>query len=391
MASSEIAIDPPSRRFHPILVGLGAWTDHLHFGYDAVAALRPRTLVELGTDRGESYFCFCQAVVENNTGTHCFAVDNWRGDLHVGGYDEATYHQVARHNEENYSDFSTLVRSDFDEALGRFEENSIDLLHLDGLHTEAAVRQDLARWLPKLRPSGILLVHDVAVRKRGFGVWKVWEELCTRGRSFTFADGPGLGLWEKPPAATQPAPIETFLSGPNEQTEQLLSDYRIQSANVHQRIARSWSNGTISDTYFAQQTTIQVFFSTDGVHREENSVLARIGHGEFRDLTLPLPPGGHRAVRIDFVSAFTTIDLEAIRLRLADGSVLFEASTPETFGAMRITGDALRLSHPTCLRIKVTGIDPQIYLPQLLSDVQANESVSVQLHLRVHPTTAIPP
>ena len=389
MERAATRIEAPSRRFQPILAGLGAWTDHLHFGYDAVAVLRPRVLVELGTDRGESYFCFCQSVLENNTGTRCFAVDNWRGDLHVGGYDEATYRQVVGHNEKHYREFSTLVRSDFDQALRRFEDNSIDLLHLDGLHTETAVRQDLERWLPKLRPGGILLIHDVTVRNRGFGVWRVWEELCARGRSFTFEVGPGLGLWEKPPIQPQPALIDVLLTAPNETTEELLSDYRTRAAELHQRIAQSWSDRTIRDTYFAQQTTVQVFFSSDGIHREEDSVLARIGHEEWKELTLPLPPGGHRAVRIDFVSAFTTIEIAAIAVRAPDGSMFFEANSPEAFDRLEIAGDAKRVPHPSFLRIEVTGLDPQLYLPRLPAASHANNGASVQLALRVSTSSPV--
>ncbi len=383
MESGETPIHAPSQRFRPNLFGLGAWTDHLHFGYDVVAVLRPRLLVELGTDRGESYFAFCQATVENKTGTQCFAVDNWRGDLHVGGYDEATYRQVVAHNDEHYRGLSTLVRNDFDDALARFDDNSIDLLHLDALHTEEAVRHDLARWLPKLRPGGILLLHDVMVRNRGFGVWQVWAELCERGRSFTFEVGPGLGLWEKPMRATQPPLIEAFLSAPNENSERLLGEYRTRAGELHQRIARSWSDGTIRDTYFAQQTTVQLFFSSDGVHREEDSVLARIGHDEPKELRLLLPPGGHRAVRIDFVSAFTTIDVEAIRL-CNGGSVLFKADSPQAFDHVQVAGDATRMRHPRHLRIEVTGIDPQLYLPQLKAG-SSDELVSVYLRLRVTP------
>lgn len=384
MDPSETLIHVPSARFRPKLFGLGAWTDHLHFGNDVVAVLRPRLLVELGTDRGESYFAFCQAVVENKTDTRCFAVDNWRGDLHVGGYDEATYRQVAAHNDEHYSGFSTLVRSDFEDAVPRFEDNSIDLLHLDALHTEAAVRHDLARWLPKLKAGGILLLHDVRVRNRGFGVWRVWAELSERGRSFTFEVGPGLGLWEKPGRATQPPLIEAFLSAPNKKRDLLLGEYRTMAGELSQRIAQSWSDRTIRDTYFAQQTTVQVFYSCDGVHREEDSVLARIGHDEWKELTLPLPAGGHRAVRIDFVSAFTTIDIEAIRLCTGDGSMLFEADSPAAFDHVQVAGDATRLHHPTHLRIEVTGIDPQLYLPRLEAG-PSDEAVSAYLRLRVTP------
>jgi hypothetical protein len=101
---------------------------------------------------------------------------------------------------------------------------------------------------------------------------------------------------------------------------------------------------------------------------------------------LSLPPGGHRAVRIDFVSAYTTIDVEAIRLCSSDGSVLFEADTPEAFDRLQIAGDATRIRHPKNLRIEVTGIDPQLYLPQLMSSSN-DEPVSVYLKLRVTPAT----
>jgi hypothetical protein len=52
----------PSQHFRPRIYGVGAWTDNLHFAYDVVAALRPKLLVELGADRGESYFSFCQSI-----------------------------------------------------------------------------------------------------------------------------------------------------------------------------------------------------------------------------------------------------------------------------------------------------------------------------------------
>ncbi|PYJ11126.1 MAG: hypothetical protein DMF06_04045 [Verrucomicrobia bacterium] len=143
----------PSRNFAPRIYGVGAWTDHIAFAYDLVATLKPGLLVELGVDRGESYFAFCQAAVENQTGTRCFGVDTWQGDQHAGGYDETTFAQISAHNRENYEAFSTLIRADFDEACETFSPGSIDVLHLDGLHTEEAVRHDLEAWLPKIRPG----------------------------------------------------------------------------------------------------------------------------------------------------------------------------------------------------------------------------------------------
>src|SRR5947207_15101008 len=121
MGTEIIHADLPSRHFEPRIYGVGAWTSHLHFAYDLVAALRPRLLAELGVDRGESYFAFCQSAAENKTGTRCFGADTWRGDQHAGGYDETTLAQVSPYNRANYEALSSLIRSSFETALHRFK------------------------------------------------------------------------------------------------------------------------------------------------------------------------------------------------------------------------------------------------------------------------------
>ncbi|HSV64094.1 MAG TPA: class I SAM-dependent methyltransferase [Chthoniobacterales bacterium] len=376
-----MVLDLPSRHFEPRLYGVGAWTPHLHFAYDLVAVLKPRLLVELGVDRGESYFAFCQSALENKTGTRCFAVDTWRGDEHAGGYDETTFGQVTEHNRENYAAFSSLSRSTFDDALPHFETESIDLLHLDGLHTENAVRHDLDAWLPKVRPGGILLLHDVGVRTKGFGVWKVWAELQQQSRSRTFADGPGLGVWQKPPTVPLPGFLEELLARPNESNAALAKYYTERAIALQEKIAQHWRDGSIRQTPFAQQTVIQVFFTTDGSHREENSVYARVGHEGWKDVQIELPPdAGAAPLRIDFVSALTTIEIAEIRLTRAN-TTCFVADAEAGFGMVRVAGDAERIAGPA-FRLRVTGIDPQLYLPAV--DLPAGDApFVVKMRLRV--------
>jgi hypothetical protein len=369
-----VQLDLPSRHFEPRIYGVGAWTPHLHFAYDLVAVLKPAVLVELGVDRGESYFAFCQSAFENNTGTRCFGIDTWRGDEQAGGYDETTFSEVLEHNQANYESFSNLIRSAFDAALPQFENDSIDVLHLDGLHTEEAVRHDLESWLPKLRPGGILLMHDVGVRRSGFGVWKVWEELRVRGRSWTFHDGPGLALWQKPPAAPLPGFLDDLLAPPNESNAALAKYYSERANTTQEKIAQHWRDGSIRNTPFAQQTIIQVFHSRDGSHSEENSVSARVGHGSWKDVRLGLPPGaGTAPLRIDFVSALTTIEIESIRLS--------GASTQPDFDSIQVRGDAERLPADSLLRLKITGIDPQLHLPAI--ETPADRPLFVEMRLRV--------
>jgi hypothetical protein len=373
-------VDLPSRQFEPRIYGVGAWTPHLHFACDLVAVMKPALLVELGVDRGESYFAFCQSALENKTGTRCFGIDTWHGDQHAGGYDETTFAEVSAHNRAHYESFSTLLRSSFDDVFDRFENESIDVLHLDALHTEDAVRHDLESWMPKLRPGGILLLHDVRVRGKDFGVWKVWAELQEKSRSWTFEDGPGLGVWQKPPATPLPGFLEDLLAPPNESSSALARYYTEHANAMQEKIAGHWRDGSIRRTPFAQQTIIQVFHSNDGTHSEKNSVYARIGHEAWKEIRIQLPTGaGAAPLRIDFVSALTTIEISSIRITTGN-ETCFAARDDSGFEAIRIAGDAERLAGPA-FRFRVTGIDPQLYLPAIATP--GDQPLFVNMRLRV--------
>jgi hypothetical protein len=174
--------------------GVSAWWEHVPFAFWLVDALRPRTFVELGTEQGVSYLAFCQAVAQLGVPSTGYAVDHWQGDEHTGFYGEEVFEQLSAYHDRHYASFSRLVRSSFDEAVGYFEDGSIDLLHIDGLHTYEAVRHDFETWQPKLSDRAVVLLHDANVRERDFGVHKLWTELRDRYPSFEFVHGQGLGV-----------------------------------------------------------------------------------------------------------------------------------------------------------------------------------------------------
>lgn len=170
-----------------------AWTEHVPFSFWLLNAAKPSTFVELGTYYGLSYFSFCQGVSTLSIDTKCYAIDNWKGDEHAGYYDNSVFEYVKKENEK-YVEFSTLIRSSFNEAVELFEDGSIDLLHIDGFHTYEAVRFDFYNWLPKLSDRAIVIFHDTNVTDKGFGVYRFWDELKLQFPSFEFKHGFGLGI-----------------------------------------------------------------------------------------------------------------------------------------------------------------------------------------------------
>ena len=170
------------------------WVGHIPFGAWLVAHLRPRVLVELGTHSGNSYCAFCQSIVENRVEGQAFAVDTWQGDAHASEYGSEVFEDLSQHHDGRYGQFSTLLRMTFDEALSQFADGSVDLLHIDGLHTYEAVRHDFDSWRPKLSSRSVVLLHDTHERSRDFGVHQLLDEMRAEFPVLAFDHSHGLGV-----------------------------------------------------------------------------------------------------------------------------------------------------------------------------------------------------
>jgi hypothetical protein len=187
-------LDHPISFLYPGRVAVSAWMGHVPFGMYLIDVLRPKAVVELGTHCGVSYCAFCQAAKELGLETRCYAVDSWEGDAHSGFYGPEVLKELEQHHNPAYGDFSQLIKSTFDEALSHFADRTFDLLHIDGFHTYEAVKRDFEKWLPKLTDRGLVLLHDINVHEREFGVWKFWEEVKLRFPHFEFVHSHGLGV-----------------------------------------------------------------------------------------------------------------------------------------------------------------------------------------------------
>lgn len=173
--------------WRPSYLEQSAWLEHIPFAFWLIDAHHPKTLVELGAYSGVSYFAFCQGISRLGLGTRCFAVDAWKDN-------EQTYDKLSAYNDAQYSGFSRLVRSTFDDALESFSDGSIDLLHIDALHSYETIKHNFETWLPKLSHKAIVILHGINIREKHIGIYKYFEELKALYPWFEFSHGLGLGI-----------------------------------------------------------------------------------------------------------------------------------------------------------------------------------------------------
>lgn len=173
----------------------GPWAGHKYFGYDLVRNYKPKKIVELGTHLGCSVFSFAQAVYDGKLTTQLDAIDTWQGDEHSSLYGENIFQRVNEIKKTCYPNTEiNFIRKTFDDAVKDYTDNSIDLLHIDGLHTFGAVKHDYETWFPKVKKNGLILLHDSYVKEWGFGIYKLFAKLKQAFKTIEFTHAYGLGV-----------------------------------------------------------------------------------------------------------------------------------------------------------------------------------------------------
>ena len=189
LTHNDIFFEKPKRLVYP-----ESWIEFIPVAFKIIEYAKPKILVELGTHSGNSFCAFNQAVKYLDLETKCYAIDTWEGDIQAGFYEPLIYQDLYEYCRHEYPQSSNLLKKTFDEATAVFEESSIDILHLDGLHTYEAIKHDFLTWFPKLSFSAIVLIHDICVMKEGFGVYQFWSEIKSEYDFAEFNYGNGLGV-----------------------------------------------------------------------------------------------------------------------------------------------------------------------------------------------------
>ena len=229
---------------------------HLPFAGWLVRQVRPRVVVEVGTRSGNSYFAFCQSVNETGIASRCFGIAPWEASRLEGGEqtgatetatstaaDTATTTDTDRtdaraHNRAHYASFSRLQRLPANEAIGQFEDGSIELLHLLQFqtgNTYAATKAEFEAWLPKLAAGAV--VQSLASNGPKLPPsphWRAVRQQYVRHLEFEHAGGLGVIQLEGGDAKRQ----LPWLLGSAADKKQLQNYFAVLGAREYERHAR---------------------------------------------------------------------------------------------------------------------------------------------------------
>jgi len=380
---------PPSRflprRYKPRNVG--SWSGHLAFASDLIAATQPSIIVELGTHWGEAYFTFCQTVDELGLSSLCYAVDHWQGDQHAGQYGEEVFDDVSQYNERYYRQFSYLLRKSFDDALSQFAEDSIDLLHIDGLHTYEAVSHDFNSWLPKVKQGGIILLHDICPKHQDFGVWRFWDEIKAEfPDTFEFHHSWGLGVVGKGRITRGSLLSELLFDGSPQVREELRRHYVIYASHLENLLGRFPVAGVRPVLHTSPEVRVQVFPFAEHGYSQENTQIRIIRSGGWDTLVFDLrDPSALGPLRVDPGSGPAFIEIGDIQIHSGDsGDLLWSSQASSATPGFTVGGTSETPFNDNLSFIISTGGDPQILLA-VPPDIRGPAKLTISL--KVTPAT----
>ena len=122
---------------------------------------RGSVVVEIGSHRGRSAIAMGKIAIDR--GVLVYAVDPHLPFTGVNGREfgptdlDYMYGALVEHG-VGESVFVVSLKST--KAAMAWDDSSVDLLFLDGDHSDAAVRADVSAWSSKIRPGGKIAFHD---------------------------------------------------------------------------------------------------------------------------------------------------------------------------------------------------------------------------------------
>jgi len=171
---------------------------------DLIIRTKPETIVEIGVWGGKSLIPMAYALKYNQKGK-VYGIDPWEANESAVGMDgvNKTWWSSAPHEavfkglqkkiaEFGLQSFTELVRATSANATPIAD---IDILHIDGNHSEEMSYLDVDKWVPFVRNGGYIVFDDINWSTTGRAVQWL-DENCVKVAEFR---GDNIwGIWQKP-------------------------------------------------------------------------------------------------------------------------------------------------------------------------------------------------
>ncbi|MFH1657312.1 MAG: class I SAM-dependent methyltransferase [bacterium] len=139
---------------------------------------KPKTILEIGTAKGGTLFCFCKLALQDAT---IISIDLPEGPF-GGGYPEwkrPIYKSFSKTDQKLH-----LLRKDshkeetLEEVRKILGDNKLDFLFIDGTHAYEGVKKDFEMYGPLVKEEGIIAFHDIVKTPEVNGnVPRLWKEI----------------------------------------------------------------------------------------------------------------------------------------------------------------------------------------------------------------------
>ena len=173
---------------------------------DFVMLLNATTIVEIGVFGGKSLVPMAYALQSLGAHRKVFGIDPWNTRASTDGMDgdhkdwwgQIDHEQIYKDLKDKIVEFGLakniiLVRETSEKAPLIYD---IDLLHIDGNHSDIASMIDVTKWVPLVRKGGLIFFDDTDWNNEGLAV-RWLDEHCVK--LIQFLDGNNeWGVWVKP-------------------------------------------------------------------------------------------------------------------------------------------------------------------------------------------------
>jgi predicted O-methyltransferase YrrM len=142
--------------------------------YETICEIKPSLCVEIGVFGGSSLLPQALAIKHNAKGvivgidpwSNSCAIEamenkankNWWGNVDLESVYKKFLQKIKLYEVE---DFVQVYRNKSSEVVNRFDDNSIDVLHIDGNHCEKISYADAIDYYPKVKIGGYIFFDDI--------------------------------------------------------------------------------------------------------------------------------------------------------------------------------------------------------------------------------------